>query len=460
MSLARSAKRHLREMAASRSARSVLRTVGSGLSVLTSQRTGTLAIDGGRPVRSPELWPWASVADHNVLDWSARIRASLRSIYVGGVEGLPQPLGGQFAEEWARYCGAKYGVLVGHGTDALRIALAAALEHDGLSYGGEIIVPNFSFIASATAALDRRFGVALVDVDPATLLLAPDRVEEAIVAGRTKAIMAVHLFGQPADLTRLRSIAQKHSLKIIEDAAQAHGAAWEGQRVGSVGDVAGFSFQSSKTISCGEGGALVTNDANVFERAYSMHNVGRARQGGARWEHFTLGWNCRATEYQAALLLHRLRKFPAQQERRAVNFALLRDLLGDCRSVTPLRVPNGVTSHGMYMFAMRYTPSLCGDVDIDRFIRCLRSEGIPVARAFASTISEQPAIARLTESHPDYVRVLKTPVADQATRDTFYVPHEVFLGGRKDMEDIAAAVRKVERWYATSAPAGQRRSGS
>src|SRR5205823_5479845 len=113
------------------------------------------------------------------------------------------------------YCGCRHALLLPHGTDALRLALAAVFDHDGLEYGGEIIVPNLSFIASATAALDRRFGVALVDVDASTLNLDPKRVEEAIIPGKSRAIMPVHQFGQPADMTLLCAIAQKHGLKII-----------------------------------------------------------------------------------------------------------------------------------------------------------------------------------------------------------------------------------------------------
>ena len=107
-----------------------------------------------------------------------------------------------------------------------------------------------------------------------TLLLDPARVEEAIIPGKTRAIMPVHLFGQPANMTALRAIAKKHGLKVVEDAAQAHGAVWESGPVGSLGDAAGFSFQSSKNLSCGEGGMLTTNDEQTFERAYSMHNAG------------------------------------------------------------------------------------------------------------------------------------------------------------------------------------------
>src|SRR5262249_19712316 len=172
----------------------------------------------------------------------------------------------------------------------------ALLNHDGLDYGGEIIIPNFSFIASATVPLDRRFGVAFVDVDPGTLLLDPARAEDAIIPGKTRPIMPVPLFRHPANMTALRAIATKHGLKVIEDAAQAHGAVWESSPVGSLGDAAGFSFQSSKNLNCGEGGILTTNDEQTFERAYSMHNAGRPRLGGGRWEHMVLAWNIRPTE--------------------------------------------------------------------------------------------------------------------------------------------------------------------
>src|SRR5919109_2176302 len=211
--------------------------------------SGRLAKDGGAPVRDVRLRPWASPDSGKLGAWLTAVGPRFRKIFLSGVEGLPQPLAREFGRRWADYCGCRFGLLLPHGTDALRIALAAAFDHDGLDYGGEVIVPNLSFIASATSALDRRFGVALVDVEPETLLLDPARVEKAIVPGRTRAILPVHQFGQPADMTSFRAIALRHGLKIIEDAAQAHGAEWETGRVGSLGDAAGFSFQSSKNLS-------------------------------------------------------------------------------------------------------------------------------------------------------------------------------------------------------------------
>jgi len=125
----------------------------------SSRLTGALARDGGRPVRDVRLRPWASASDGNLVRWHTVMRAALRQIFLRGVEGLPQPLAEQFAQQWAVYCGCQYGLLLTNGTDALRVGLAAALDHDGLRYGGEVIVPNFSYIATATAPLDRRFGL-------------------------------------------------------------------------------------------------------------------------------------------------------------------------------------------------------------------------------------------------------------------------------------------------------------
>jgi dTDP-4-amino-4,6-dideoxygalactose transaminase len=420
------------------------------LSRPASRLTGMLAKEGGRPVRDTRLQPWPSDSDGTFFHWHGGVRARLRRVFRGGVEGLPQPLAEEFAQQWATYCGCRYGLLLPHGTDALRIALAALLDHDGLEYGGEVIVPNFSFIASATAALDRRFGVTFVDVDRETLLIDPARVEEAIVPGKTRAIMPVHLFGQPANMTALQSIANKHGLKIVEDAAQAHGAVWEDGPVGSLGDAAGFSFQSSKNLSCGEGGILTTNDEQVFERAYSMHNAGRSRIGGGRWEHVTLGWNCRPTEYQAALLLYRFERFKQRQAVRRRNFDLLRALMVDISSLQPLAVHPAVRAHGMYMFAMRYRPDYCGGLTLEKFLELIGAEGAPIYRAFAATMSDQPAMQHLARRHPEYFRRLPTPIADRAAEATVYIAQNVFLGTAGDMEDIAAAVRKVEKRCAQS----------
>jgi len=266
--------------------------------------------------------------------------------------------------------------------------------------------------------------------------------------GKTRAIMPVHLFGQPANMTALSDIARRHNLKIIEDAAQAHGSAWETGPSGSLGDAAGFSFQSHKNLACGEGGALTTNDEEVFERAYSLHNVGRSRERNERWEHVTLGWNCRVTEYQAALLIERFRSFERRQERRRLNFFKLREMLADIACVQAVAVHPGVRKHGVHMFVMRYKQEHCGGLSPEDFLHACGAEGAPIHRGYKCTITGQLAIERLMDKRPSYFRLMSTPVAEEATRELIYIPQNVFLGTEKDMADIAAAIRKVERHFA------------
>ena len=408
--------------------------------------TGKLAKEGGLPVRDLRYRPWPSSAPTSLAEWT-KLSPKFLQIFLTGVEGLPQPLANRFCAEWARYCGARHALLLPHGTDALRVAITAAMDHDAMEYGGEIVVPNLSFIASATTALDRRFGVVLVDVDPDTYLLDPKRVEEAIIPGKTRAIMAVHLFGQPADMTALTDIAKRHSLVLIEDAAQAHGAIHELGRVGAIGAAAGFSFQSSKNLSAGEGGAFTTNDPEIFERAYSFHNVGRARQGGQRWGHNSLGFNMRANEYLAAILLHRLQRFEAQQQLRAENFMRLREYLSEVSCVTPLGIGPGVQRHGIHMFVLKYHAEQCDGLAIKDFIQTLQAEGLPVSRGYETTMAQQPALQLIAEKHPSYLRLLPTPVADAAVSNMLFLPHHIFLGTDADMREIAAAFAKVQIRY-------------
>lgn len=414
-----------------------------------SRLSGKLAKDGGTPVRDVRFRPWATRESWNVLPWLTSVGPSFRNIFLSGAEGLPQTRQKEFAEKWAEYCGCQHALLLPHGTDALRIGLAAVFDHDGLDYGGEVIVPNLSFIASATAPLDRRFGVAFVDVDPDTLNVNPKRVEEAIVPGKTRAILPVHQFGQPADMTALNAIAKTHGLKIIEDAAQAHGAVWESGPVGSLGDAAAFSFQSAKNLTCGEGGILTTNNRDVFERAYALHNAGRAIEMGSRWEHATLGLNCRPTEYQAALLLYRLGLFDQQQEVRRKNFETLRAMLRAICCLQPLGVHQGVQRHGMYMFVMRYRSEFCAGLSLEEFLKATRAEGAPLYRCYPKTMSNQGAMQTVLARHPEYLRVLPTPVADQAVNEIVYISADAFLGTEDDMRDIVESVLKVERHYRT-----------
>lgn len=424
-------------------ARTIARQTIGRLPPSPARLTGKLAQHGGQVVRDIRFRPWANIHNQNHRLWRTEVARSMKQLFISGTEGLPQNLAREFSSRWADLCGVPHALLLPHGTDALRLALAATLDHDGLEYGGEIILPNFSFIATATAALDRRFGVALVDIDPDSLNLDPAKVEAAIIPGRTRAIMPVHLFGQPADMHALREIAQRHGLKIIEDAAQAHGTIHDLGRAGAMGDCGAFSFQSFKNLPAGEGGALTTHDAGIYDRAWQMHNAGRSSTGPKRWRHETLGWNCRASEYIAAVLLARLSNLEKQQARRYENYLLLRELLKEIPCIESLGNTPGTVRHGLHMMPLRYHPELCNGISLEDFLSALSAEGFPGYRPYTCTLSAQPAIQKLLAKHPDYIRVLPTPASDRATQDLIVLDHNILLGTEADMQEIALIFKKV-----------------
>ena len=265
-----------------------------------------LAINGGPRVREKAFprWPVHGEAERKA------ILEVLESGQWGGVEQRVVP---QFEEQFAALHQCAHGVTCTNGTAALEIAIRAL----GISFGDEVILPPYTFIASATAILLNQAIPVFVDVDPETYTLDPSKIEEAITP-KTKAIMAVHIGGMPCEMDAILHIANKHNLAVIEDSAQAHGAEWAGQRVGSIGTVGCFSFQSSKNMTSGEGGIIVTNDQEVYDRCWSIHNVGRI-PGGRWYEHPNLGGNYRMTEWQAAILLAQMGRLHDQMKVRDAN---------------------------------------------------------------------------------------------------------------------------------------------
>lgn len=222
-----------------------------------------LAIDGGTPAvtRPMPTWP---VHDHRERD---NLLAVLESGRWGSITGDRTE---RFAEAFARFQGARHAVCTTSGSTALE----AALEALGVGPGDEVITSTWTFIATAGAILTLGARPVFVDIDPATNTIAPDRIEAAI-ASKTKAILPVHIGGLPADMDGVVSVADRAGLPVLEDACQAWGASWHGRAVGTIGNLGCFSFQESKNISGGEGGMIVTNDRELFDRVWSIHNTGR-----------------------------------------------------------------------------------------------------------------------------------------------------------------------------------------
>ena len=303
-----------------------------------------LAFSGGTPVRDTKTAPWPAGPLTNRHEWETEIEPQMQEVYLGGTEGLDAKKTEQFAEKYAQFTGTTYALFMPHGTDAIRAALAGALDLDGFGEGGEAIIPNYTFVATASAALDQRCTIAFVDIDPDSFTIDPDAVEAAIGSNRTRAILPVHLGGHGANIAALQRIAEKHGLAFIEDCAQAHGAECHGAKVGSLGDAGAFSNQSSKNLTSGEGGMVTTCDKDVWARVHAFMNVGRA-PGGARWEYPRLGWNYRPSAYLAALLISWLDKLQVQTELLNANADHLSAALASIEAITPPKRSAWGTAH-------------------------------------------------------------------------------------------------------------------
>ena len=244
-----------------------------------------LAIHGGRPVRTKPFPAWPIFGEE---EEQALIRA-LRSGKWGRTAGDEVA---KFEEQYAQYHQAKQGIAVVNGTVALRISMLAA----GIQAGDEVIVPPYTFLATASAVIEANATPVFADLELETFNIDP-RAVEAAVTPRTRAIMPVHLAGLSVNMDAIMEIARRHDLVVIEDACHAHGAEYKGRRLGSIGHLGVFSFQSSKNLTSGEGGIILTNDDALAARCRTIHNCGRLA-GGAWYEHHAIGGNYRLSEFQ------------------------------------------------------------------------------------------------------------------------------------------------------------------
>jgi len=393
-----------------------------------------LAIDGGTPVRTKPFPEWPVFGDLE----ERLILEVVRSGKWGGTGRVKLP---ELEEKFAAIHDAKHAVTVVNGTLAITVALQAA----GVEPGDEVIMPPYTFIATASSAL--LFGAipVFVDVEPDTLLIDPEKVEAAITP-KTKAIVAVHIAGAPANLTRLKEIAAKHGLSLIEDSAQAVGAKWDGVGVGAQGDFGTFSFQSSKNINSGEGGIILTNNERLADMAWSIANVGRVRQGGW-YQHERIGWNLRMTEFQAAILLAQLTRLEEQMATRERNAKLLTELLNDIDGVRTLRRHPKATRHAYHLYMFALDSALADRVEKSDVIRKLNAEGIPVSAGYVS-LNQNKAIIKETKKWLGEERVYSCPVSERACdKEILWLAQNVLLGSEEDMHDIAKAVRKVIASY-------------
>src|SRR5438552_6714771 len=273
-----------------------------------------------------------------------------------------------FEQAFARFHGARHGIAVTNGTAALEVTMAGL----GVGAGDEVILPDFTFVATASAVLFANALPILVDVDSETYCIDPNLVEAAINP-RTKAIIAVHMGGHPADLDRLQQIATARGLALIEDSAHAHATEWKGKRIGTFGTAGTFSFQSSKLMTAGEGGIIISKDDPFERQARSVHDCGRM-PGEWFYSHFIYGSNYRLSEWQGAILNVQLGRLDEATRQRHNNSRLLDKLLGEIPGITPQKCDSRCTRNGQYAYIFHVDGKQFAGISTENFIAALNAE--------------------------------------------------------------------------------------
>lgn len=397
-----------------------------------------LAIQGGTPVRG-DPWPrWPQFDEREQ-------RAVAEALARGDWGGYPMPnhYAARFGEAFARHHDCRFAQCVVNGTVSLEIALQAM----GVEPGAEVIVPAYTFEGTAAAVLFAGCAPVFADVDPGTYCIDPAAVEAAITS-RTQAIIPVHLAMRIADMDRLGEIAERAGLKILEDCAHAHGARWRGKGVGSLGAAGSFSFQTSKLMTAGEGGIVVTNDPEIMDGLYALTNCGRERPGKSH-EVQVIGHNYRMTDLQAAILEVQLGRLEEQHARRNSNIAVLEEAIGGLEGLKTLARDERITTQAAYQCVLQYDAAALGGLHRDSFVAALNAEGVPCDGQFYEAVYNSPLFRMNAARYPAWAeagRKVDCPVAWRAGyEEAIWLPHQLFLGERKDVEQIVEAIAKVRR---------------
>nr|QEO74833.1 DegT/DnrJ/EryC1/StrS aminotransferase [uncultured bacterium] len=397
-----------------------------------------LSIKGGRPAKTKPFPEWPMYDEREL----AAVKEVIESRQWWRMIGAQVT---EFEQEFAAYQGARFALGVANGTQAIEVALAAL----DIEYGDEVIVPAFSFISTATAVLSVNAVPVFVDVDPDTYCLNPGAVAAAVTP-RTRAIIPVHMAGHVAEMGAILRVAREHGLAVIEDAAHAHGAEWEGRRVGALDRASIFSFQAGKLMTAGEGGIILSDDEEYIERCFLFNSCGRPRTDRT-YQHSVLASNCRMSELHAAVLRAQLQRLDEQIARREENAPVLDRLLGSVPGITPQKHDPRVTRHPHYMYMFRYDEAAFGGLPRQEFVDALIAEGVPSFVGY-------PAIHRtpVFRNHafaprwragdpvlPDY-RAVSCPVSEEIGETVVWFHHRVLLGDEQDLREIARAVEKIQ----------------
>jgi dTDP-4-amino-4,6-dideoxygalactose transaminase len=396
-----------------------------------------LALLGGRPVRTRPFTSWPVFGKAEEI----RLLRALRSGRWGRLDGVEVT---RFEERFASQHGCRYGIAMVNGTVSLRLGLMAA----GLRAEDEVIVPPYTFFSTASAVIEANMVPVFADIDLNTFNLDPQAVAAAITP-RTRAVIPVHFAGQPADMDAIMAVARERNLVVIEDAAHAHGASYRNRPAGSLGHLASFSFQSTKNLTCGEGGITITNDPQLAAACRSLHNCGRVPDG-VWYEHHVLSGNYRLGEFQGAVLNAQLDRFEAQAKKRDRNGRYLAGRLAKLPGIYPQQRPDACTRHAYHLFMLRLDGREFG-APRAAVIEALRAEGIPCSPGYGYSLPQQPMFRRRAFG-PYLPRLAKLldygdvhcPNSDLICHEQgLWLEHAMLLGPRSDADDIYRAFEKI-----------------
>ena len=409
----------------------------------------SLAIAGGTPVRTDPYPPWPEVGDEEVEAVAEVVRG-------GAWGGFPEPgpHAAAFEERFAAYQGARHGILMSNGTVTMEVALKAL----GIGWGDEVIVPALTFSATAYAPIAAGALPLFVDVTEATWTIDPDAVEAAITP-RTRAIMPVHLGHQMADMDRIMAIASAHDLAVVEDCAHAHGQRWNDVGAGCIGAFGSFSHQSSKILTAGEGGSLLTDDDRLARLAHSIIDCGRPKDDAER--EYTFGANYRLGELHAALLEVALDRFPAQQARRAELGALFQEQVAAVPGIRVMPPDPRITRWSFYRYLVAIDPAAFAGRTHGPICDALEAEGVGAWTGYEPMSRYdlfQPALSRLPVTVEHAARLdpsrMSFPVAEAAgLREAVYVDEHVFRSDEDGVAQAVEAIAKIQR-HAEELPEG------
>ncbi|MBI3693654.1 MAG: DegT/DnrJ/EryC1/StrS family aminotransferase [Acidobacteria bacterium] len=400
-----------------------------------------LAVLGGKPVRTAPFPSWPLIRENDEKTWMEVLRKGRWNRY-GGTYAR------QFEKAWSEMLGAKYCLATANGTSALFTSLNAL----GIGPGDEVLVPPYTFVATINVVLLQHALPVFVDTDPETFQMDARKVEAAITP-RTACILPAHIGGSAADLDTILAVAQKHKLPVLEDACQAHLGEWRHRKLSTLGDLGCFSFQASKNLNSGEGGAILTNSQELVERCESFHNNGRGTPKSS-FSYVRNGCNLRMTEFQAALLLEQLTRLEAQSRVREQNAAYLSGMLREIPGLAPARMYEGCTRNAYHLYMFRYDKTRFAGLPRSRFLQAMKAEGIPCSGGY-SPLNKEPFLKNTLDSRAyktvypakqlaEYMERNHCPANDKLCEEGVWLTQTMLLATRDDMDQIAEAARKIQ----------------